>query len=94
MSHCHFFQVIDRLSNHFDYDLYIGSVPRKKLLKKTITELGVCETFNSKLSPYFAPDFIINNTFPASEPSIEINFHDDFFIYLPDVDDSYVNYLI
>lgn len=60
-------------------------------LKRTITELGICDTFNSKISPYFDPDFIINNRLPANEPLIEINYHDvDVAILLPDLDDSFV----
>lgn len=67
----------------------------KKRLKRTITELGVCGTFNSKLSPYFAADFIIKNRVPANEPLLEINYHDvDAFILLPDLDDSFVNNII
>lgn len=85
------FQVVDKLTNNYDYDVRIGSVPRFKL-KRTVTELGICQSFNSELSPYFAPDFLINDRLPANEPLYELNYLDmNTFIVLNDLEASHVS---
>lgn len=85
------FQVIQKLTKHYDYDVLVGSALTFKL-QRTITDLGVCDSFNSQLSAYFAPDFLIGNRLPANEPLYELNYLDiNTFILINDLTDCHVS---
>lgn len=84
--------MIEKLTNKHDYDVLIDSVPRLKL-QRTITELGICDQFNSELSHIFATDFLINDRMQAKKSLFEVNYFDaNPHIVLNDLDDSNVRY--
>ncbi|XP_055295694.1 sodium channel protein Nach-like [Sitodiplosis mosellana] len=84
-------QVIEKLTNKYDYDVLIDSVPSFKL-QRTMTELGICDQFNSELSQIFATDFLISDRLPAQKPLFEINYFDtSSHIVLNDLDDSNIH---
>lgn len=86
--------MIERLTNKHDYDVLIDSVPRLKL-QRTISELGICDQFNSELSHIFATDFVINDRLPAKKPLFEVNYFDtNPHIVLNDLDDSDVRWIL
>lgn len=68
-------QVIERLTNKNDYDVLIDSVPRLKL-RRTVTEWGICDQFNSELSQFFDPEWLIYDRVPKKRPLFEVNYFD------------------
>lgn len=81
------------LTNKYDYDILIGSNSKWKL-QRTMTELGICDQFNSKLSELFAMDFLINDHIPPEQLLYEVNYFDsDPYIVLNNLHDSDVIYL-
>lgn len=80
----------EKLTNKHDYDVLIDSVPRLKL-QRTMTELGICDQFNSELSRNFATEFLISDRLPAKRQLFEVNYFDaNPHIVLNDLDDSNV----
>lgn len=43
---------------------------------RTITELGICDTFNSQLNPYLSPSFYTTNVLPPKMPIFHTNYLD------------------
>lgn len=66
---------MDELTNQCDYDVIIDA-PHKLQTERTITEMGICETFNSQLSPYLTPIFFTRNLLPKKMPIFHINYLD------------------
>lgn len=82
--------MIDRLTNKYDYDVLIDSVPRLKL-RRTITELGICDQFNSELSHFFAPELLMYDRIPTKRTLFEVNYFDaNPHIVLNDLENSNV----
>lgn len=54
-----------------------------------MTDLGICDEFNSELSQVFATDYVINDYWLAKKPLFEVNYFDvNPHIVLNDLDDS------
>lgn len=86
--------MIERLTNKYDYDVLIDSVPTLKL-QRTITELGICDQFNSKLSSIFDPELLINDRIPKKRTLYEVNYFDaNPHIVLNDLENSNVNRML
>ena len=82
--------MVETLTNKHDYDVLIDSIPSMKL-QRTMTELGICDQFNSELSQIFATDFLISDHLPIKNPLFEVNYFDTSpHIVLNDLDDSNV----
>lgn len=82
--------MIEKLTNKHDYDVLIGSTAKLKL-QRTVTELGICDQFNSEISQILATDFVINNHLLAKNQLFEVNYFDaNSYIVLNDLDDSNV----
>lgn len=80
--------MVETLTKKHDYDVLIDSVPSMKL-QRTMTELGICDQFNSELSQIFATDFLISDHLPVKNPLFEVNYFDTSpHIVLNDLDDS------
>lgn len=83
-------KVIERLTNKNNYDVLIDSVPRLKL-RRTVTELGICDQFNSELSQFFDPEWLIYDRVPKKRPLFEVNYFDaNPHIVLNDLENSNV----
>lgn len=83
--------MIERLTNKYDYDVLIDSVPTLKM-QRTVTELGICDQFNSKLSSFFDPELLINDRIPIKRSLYEVNYFDaNPHIVLNDLENSNVN---
>lgn len=62
-------------------------------MERTFTELGICDTFNSELTPYFAPTFLITNRLPRKMPIYQINYLDaNAFAMINGMDGSEVSF--
>lgn len=82
--------MIDRLTNKHDYDVLIDSIPKLKL-QRTVTELGICDQFNSEISQILATDFVINDNLTVKNELFEVNYFDaNPHVVLNDLDDSNV----
>lgn len=68
-------QIVEDLTNKCDYDVIIDA-PHKLQTERTISEMGICETFNSQLSPYLTPMFFTRNLLPKKMPIFHINYLD------------------
>lgn len=72
-----FHQIIDRLTAHSDYEVLIGN--QKIKLERTLTEIGICDTFNSELTPFFTPRFYLNEKDQKDENNLSTFFKMDYF---------------
>lgn len=50
-------------------------MPRLKL-RRTVTEWGICDQFNSELSQFFDPEWLIYDRVPKKRPLFEVNYFD------------------
>lgn len=79
-----------KLTNDYEYTVHSGHGTKFKL-QRTITELGVCDTFNSILSPYLSPEYFITNQLPDAihQPLLEVSYFDSMkFIEIENVRES------
>lgn len=62
-------------------------------MERTITELGICDSFNSALTPYLTPEFFTKNQLPKKLPIFEINYLDaNTFLMINDLESSDVSF--
>lgn len=87
-------QIIERLTNNYNrqYNIEFEASAPKFKFSRIITELGVCDTFNSRISPFFSPEYILNDRLPSEKPSFELNYLDTHkYVIVKDLAKSYVN---
>lgn len=85
-------QIVDELTNRHDYDVIIDA-PNKLKMERTITEMGICDTFNSQLTPHLTPIYFTRNLLPPKISSFQINYLDvKAFVMINDLESSDVSF--
>lgn len=66
-----------KLTNRFEYSAISGNKDRFTF-QRTVTELGICDTFNSKIAAYLSPEYYVSGEVPnfGKAKHFEINFFD------------------
>lgn len=86
--HFFHFQIVDQLTNNYNYEIVVDSMPMFKF-QRVVTEFGICDTFNSELSQFLDPSFLIASRMPLKQKLFEINYLDvNTFILVNNLADS------
>lgn len=90
-----YLSIVEKLTNQHDFDVRVGTDQNFKL-KRTITELGICDSFNSKLSEYLVPNTNSNIQQTTTDSLFQLNYFDmNTVIVFKDLEDCHVsNYIL
>lgn len=90
LPNCHPHKIAEQITNRYDFTVETGSNKNWKL-QRTVTDYGICYTFNSEIARYISPEYLLYGILPPYQELYVVNFFDKRkFVILGDLRSAYV----
>lgn len=71
----YYLKIIKNLTKTLNFTVITNSEHKWKM-QEIITEMGLCQTFNSAIAQYISTDYIIDNVLPKKLDTYSVNYFD------------------